>query len=62
VYILQELCTKHLYQHVILHVHWALLYELKNAGFFSMLDEELWVYMDFNIKTYDLYSLISFLN
>jgi hypothetical protein len=35
---------------------------LKNRGFFFMLDEELWVYMDLNIKTYDSYSLISSLN
>jgi hypothetical protein len=27
-----------------------------------MLDEELWVYMDLNIKAYDPYSLISSLN
>jgi hypothetical protein len=27
-----------------------------------MLDEELWVYMDLNIKAYDPYSFISFLN
>jgi hypothetical protein len=40
----------------------GLLYELKNGGFFSMLDEELWVYMDLNIKAYDPYSLISSLN
>jgi hypothetical protein len=40
----------------------ALLYELKNEGFFSMLDEELWVYMDLNIKAYDPFSLISSLN
>jgi hypothetical protein len=35
---------------------------LKNAGFFSMLDEELWVYMDLNIKAYDLCSFISSLS
>jgi hypothetical protein len=40
----------------------ALLYELKNGGFFSMLDEELWIYMDLNIKAYDPCSLISSLN
>jgi hypothetical protein len=27
-----------------------------------MLDEELWIYMDLNIKTYDPYSLISSLS
>ena len=27
-----------------------------------MLDEELWVYMDLNIKAYDPYTLISSLN
>jgi hypothetical protein len=35
---------------------------LKNRGFFSMLNEELWIYMDLNIKAYDPYSLISSLN
>jgi hypothetical protein len=30
--------------------------------FFSMLDEELWIYMDLNIKAYDPYSFISSLN
>jgi hypothetical protein len=35
---------------------------LKNGGFFSMLDEELCIYMDLNIKAYDSYSLISSLN
>jgi hypothetical protein len=35
---------------------------LKNGGFFSMLDEELWVYMDLNIKAYDPCSLISSLS
>jgi hypothetical protein len=52
--------TRHPRQYVLLYIFWALLYELKNRGFFSMLDEELWVYMDF--KAYDPYSLISFLN
>jgi hypothetical protein len=35
---------------------------LKNGGFFSMLDEELWVYMDLNIKVYNPCSLISSLS
>jgi hypothetical protein len=61
-YILQGLYTTHLYQHVLLYIYRALLYEVKNGGFFSMLDEELWVYMDLNIKAYDPYSLISSLN
>jgi hypothetical protein len=60
-YILQGLCTRHLHQHVLLYIYWALLYELKNRGFISMLDE-LWIYMDLNIKAYDPYSLISSLN
>jgi hypothetical protein len=52
-YILQGLYTRHFIQHVLLYIHWAILYELKNGGFFSMLDEELWIYMDLNIKAYD---------
>jgi hypothetical protein len=61
-YILQGLYTRHFIQHVLLYIHWALVYELKNGGFFFMLDEELWVYMDLNIKAYDPYSLISSLS
>jgi hypothetical protein len=61
-YILQGLYTRHFIQHVLLYIHWVLLYELKNGGFFSMLDEELWVYMDLNIKAYDPCSLISSLS
>jgi hypothetical protein len=30
----------------IIYIYCALLYELKNGGFFFMLDEELWIYMD----------------
>jgi hypothetical protein len=40
----------------------ALLYKLKNGGFFSMLDEGLWVYMHLNIKVHETYPLISSLN
>jgi hypothetical protein len=45
-----------------LYIFEALLYELKNGGFFSMLDEELWVYMDLNFKAHDPHSLILSLN
>jgi hypothetical protein len=62
-YILQGLCTRHLYQRVLLYIFWTLLlYELKKGGFSSILDEELWVYMDLNIKVHNPYSLISSLN
>ena len=44
---------------MLYYIHWALLYELKNRGFFSMLNKELWIYMNLNIKSYDPYSLIS---
>jgi hypothetical protein len=42
-----------------IYIYRALLYELKNRGLFSVLDEELWVYMNLNIKAYDSYSLIA---
>jgi hypothetical protein len=48
--------------YIYIYIYMALLYELKDRGFFSMLDEELWIYMDLNIKVYDPYSLISSLN
>jgi hypothetical protein len=58
-YILQELCTRHLRQHVLLNIFRALLYKLKNRGFFlSMLDEVLWIYVDLNFNTHDFYYLI----
>jgi hypothetical protein len=53
---------KALHQHVLLYIFWVLLYELKNGGFFFILDEELWIYMDLSIKAHDPYSLISSLN
>jgi hypothetical protein len=51
-----------IYISMLYYIYIGLYYELKNRGFFSMLDEELWIYMDLNIKAYDPYSLISFLN
>jgi hypothetical protein len=46
----------------IIYIYWALLYELKNGGFLFMLAEELWIYMDVNIKAYNPCSLISSLS
>jgi hypothetical protein len=43
------------------YIFWALFYRVKKGESFSLLDDELWVYIDLIIKIQDLYSLI-FLN